>query len=219
MLAKNMQRAVTHGLRACSRAALGTKTIASTTTRVAFVRHTFLIAPSYKARLAVRGYATATATKKTTAKKPAAKKTAPRASKAAGGKKTAAKAKAKPKKVAVKKPVKKVKKEVDPEKKALLLKRELKKKALINAEPKQLPIAPWVLFLNDHIKGSKVPEGTFGDRIKEVQALFKNASSSEIAVSPLSRPRCPHPASGASANASFIAPARALRREQDHQCC
>lgn len=195
MLANNMHSAVTQALRACGRTTLTAKPLASTTSRVALTRRSFLIVPSYnKVRLTVRGYATATATKKkttTAAKKPAAKKAAPRVAKAAGKKKPVAKkaaAKAKPKKAAVKKPVKRVKKEISPEKKALLLKRELKKKAMINAEPKQLPINQWVLYLHDNMKGTQTAKEDFSEKIKAIHAQWTNLSAAEKEVSPFSRP-------------------------------
>lgn len=187
-----MQSALIQALRACGRTTITAKPLASTTSRVALTRRTFLIAPSYKARIAARGYATATATKKKatpttkkpTAKKPAVKKAAAKpAAKKAVAKTAKGKAKAKPKKAAVKKPVKRVKKEIDPEKKAVLVRRELKRKALINAEPKQLPTTTWVLFLQDHLKGAQGGDFNFATKIKEVHAQWVNVSPAEKEVS------------------------------------
>lgn len=187
MLATTMQSVVAQALRVCGR------TIPSTTSRVIVARRTFLVAPSFKAGLAARGYATATATKKaTTAKKPAAKKTRSATSKSAAAKKKPAvkrkvKAKAK-KKAAPKKPVKRAKREVSPERKALLLKRELRKKSLRNMEPKQVASTQWMVFLSDHIKGDKTLKDDFSARLKDLSAQFKNLSSLEKQVSLLLRP-------------------------------
>lgn len=183
MIANNMQTAVAQVLRACGRTTLAGKPLA------VFARRTFFVTPSYKARLAARGYATATATKTATTTKAAktttaAKKPSARSAKATGTKKTAtAKKAAKPKakKKVAKKPVKKAKREVNPETKKLLLKRSLKKKALLNGEPKQLPVRPWIVFLDDHMRGATDLKGggNFGAKIKGVSAQWKNLSDAD----------------------------------------
>lgn len=188
MLATTMQSVVAQALRACGR------TIPSTTSRVTFARRTFLVAPSYKARFAARGYATATATKKatSTAKKPAATKTRTAAGKSAAAKKKPAakrKPKAKAKKAVPKKPVKKAKREISPERKAALLKTELRKKSLLNKEPKQAASSQWMVYLVDNIKGNTTLKSDFGPKVKELSAQFKNLSASEKQVSLL---LCPH---------------------------
>lgn len=189
-----MQSAVVQAMRACGRTTLAASSLSGTAARVVAGRRTFLVAPSYKARLAVRGYATAVATKKkattssrTTAKKPAAKK-------ATGGRRTtkATAAKKKPvvksrkvapkKKTAVKK--KPVKREILPERKLLLTKRALRKKALLHGEPKQLPSTMWMVYVSNTMKSSPAANVEFGPRMKAVSAQFKTLSAAEKEVSP-----------------------------------
>lgn len=197
MIASNMQTAVAQALRACGRTTLTGKPLA------AFARRAFFVTPSYKARLAVRGYATATATKKatttkaaktTSAAKAAAKKPVARtktATKAAGTKKaTAAKkattakkaAKPKAKKKVVAKPVKKAKKakkEVSPERKAALQKRELRSKALLYGEPKNLPSTAWLVYVTDRVRGTAALNVNFADKIREISAQWNDLSDAE----------------------------------------
>lgn len=184
-----MQAIVAQALRACSR------TLPAVPRRAGF-----LIAPSYKSRVAVafRGYAaTATATKKpaaatkksaAAAKKGAAtaakKKTATATKKAAAGKKATA-AKAKPKK-AVKKPAaakpKKKKKELTPEQKASVEKRQLKKDTLAASQPKKLPYTNWMLFCKQEAPKRFVGSSDLGATVKSVSADYKKLPASELQV-------------------------------------
>lgn len=200
MLATTMPSAVAQAMRACGRTLPAAKSMpsvgpSSPSSRV-LARRTFLIGPSYKARVAVRGYATAsaTATKKTPAtrsnkariapanpqrKRPAAKKATSKA------KPKAKKAKAKPKKV-VKKKSGPAKKPLSPEKKAMLEKRELKKVALLYGEPKKETISLWTTYVAERVKGESItgPGKEFGDVMKRLSAEFKSVSSSEKSVRP-----------------------------------
>jgi hypothetical protein len=175
-----MRSAVSQALRPCARG-LSTK---SQPSRVALMRRSFLVAPSYKLRVAVRGFATATARKTTgrTAAKPAAK---PKAKvKATTTKAKAAKAPAKKKKAAAqpKKPAAR-KKELGPEEKERLLKRELRKKSLINQEPKQLPTTRWMLHIRNNLKG-KPATGVrdIAEKMPGLAVEFKSLSTAELEV-------------------------------------
>ncbi|KAH8745471.1 hypothetical protein F5883DRAFT_587061 [Diaporthe sp. PMI_573] len=175
MLSATMRSAVAQALRKCARG-LPAKSLPS---RVALVRRSFLVAPSYKSRVAVRGFATATASKTTgrTAAKSATKtKATPKAKATTTKAKKTAKAAAKPKK-----PVARKKKDLSPEKKELLLKRELKKKSLINREPKRLPGSRWLLHVSDALKG-KPSTGVSGtkERMTALSAEFKSLSPAEL---------------------------------------
>ncbi|KAI3400248.1 hypothetical protein diail_3629, partial [Diaporthe ilicicola] len=181
MLSATMRSALTQPLRPCARG-LQAKSLLS---RGALVGRSFLIASSYKSRVAVRGFATATASKttgRTAAKKPATKTKTNSKSKATTikAKKTAKapakkKAAAKPKKPVVKK------KEIDPEKKKILLRRALKKTALLNQEPKNLPAHPWLVFLTRNVQGEKIagPKG-MAQRIQAISAEFKGLSPAQL---------------------------------------
>ncbi|KAJ4416349.1 hypothetical protein N0V82_006786 [Gnomoniopsis sp. IMI 355080] len=197
MLASRVPSAVAHAMRACGRTLPADKSMpafgpSSTTSRV-LARRTFLITPSYKARVAVRGYATAsaTATKKAPAtrsnktriapanpqrKRPAAKKATTKAK----AKPKAKKAKAKPKK-AVKKKSGPAKKPLSPEKKAILEKRELKKVALLNGEPKRETISLWTTYVAERVKNESIagPGKDFGEVMKRLSVDFKSISSSD----------------------------------------
>lgn len=185
MLSATMQAAVSHALRPCARG-LPAKVLSS---RGALVRRSFLVAPSYKSRLAVRGFATATA-KKTAgraAAKPATKtKAAPKA-KATAAKakpKKTAKAPARKKKAAAKpkKPVVK-KKELTPEQKQRALRLELRKKSLMGQEPKNLPATKWIVFMSSALKGK--PSSGISDtvqRVRTIAAEFKSLSPAELEV-------------------------------------
>lgn len=174
-----MRTAVT-ALRASSRG-LPAKSL---TSRVAG----FLIAPSYKSRVAARSYATATAKTTAAAKKPAAKKTV--AAKKPAAKKTATKAKktvkstkkavAKPKKPAAKK-----KKEVDPEKQKVLQRRALKRTALLHQEPKNLPASAWLVFTSQAIKADTSIGGpaSLGPKMQSLSVDFRALSPAEKQVS------------------------------------
>lgn len=185
--------AVAHALRAYGRT-LPTKPLASTLSRVILARPSFLIAPSYKAR----GYATATKkatttakAKKPAAKKPAARKTTAAATKGKGKtasatKKTATKTVKKPKKAAPKKAPKRV---VDPaklerkkEREKALLKRELKKQALVNKEPAKASVSSWGVYLTNAIKGENFTRDEFGTKIRDIAAKFKTISPEELQV-------------------------------------
>lgn len=206
MLANTMHSAAAQAMRACGRTLPAVQSLSanSAASRVVLARHAFLITPSYKARIAARGYVTATATKTkpkprtaaaTAGRKPAAKK-APVKAKAT--KKAPVKAKAKPKakpkkkavaKKPVKKVVKKVKKEPSEAKKAALLKRDLKKIALFNGEPPKLPYTNWLAYTSERHEGARNSEASFGERIKSFSVDFKNLPASEISVShPCKRP-------------------------------
>lgn len=181
MLSATMRSALTQALRQCARG-LPPKSLPS---RVALVRRSFLVAPSYKSRVAVRGFATATASKTTgrTAAKPATKtRAAPRAKATTTKGKKTAKAPAKKKAAAKpKKPVVKKKKELSPEKKELLLRRELKKASLINKEPKNLPATRWLLYVSKALKGK--PSNGKSDttqRIPVLSAEYKTLSPAEL---------------------------------------
>lgn len=185
MLSATMRSAVAQALRQCARG-LPAKSLPS---RVALVRRSFLVAPSYKLRVAVRGFATATASKTTgrSVAKPATKtKAKPKAKAKATTTKAKKTAKAPAKKKAAakpKKPVARKKKELSPEKKELLLKRELKKKSLINREPKRLPGSRWLLHVSDALKG-KPSTGVSGtkERMTALSAEFKSLSPAELEV-------------------------------------
>ncbi|CAN8099313.1 unnamed protein product [Discula destructiva] len=176
MLTNIMHSAVVaHAMRACGRAFIA--------------RPTFLIASSYKARAAVRGYATATATKKrtttTTTTKPratAAKAKKPAAKKAPVKAKAKAKKPAKAKKVvAKKKPLKKPPTKASEARKAAEAKRELRKVALYAEDPKRLPDSLWQIYVTEHFKkGSWSPsERSFAETMAGFSADFKNLSASE----------------------------------------
>ncbi|KUI54026.1 Non-histone chromosomal protein 6 [Cytospora mali] len=179
MLSMPMRSAAAQALRVCGRG-LPAKSLTSR------VGRSFLVAPSYKLRVAARGYATATATKTTAAaKKPAAKKTAAKkpAAKKAGAKKTATKAKksAKPTKKAAAKPKKAAKRPVNPERQKILLRRELKRKALLNQEPKNLPMSAWLVFTSQAIKadnGVRGPE-TLGPKMASLATEFRALSPAD----------------------------------------
>lgn len=186
MLSATMRSAVTQALRPCARG-IPAKSLPS---RGALVRRSFLVAPSYKLRVAVRGFATATASKttgRTTAKSATKTKAAPKAKARATTTKAnkTAKAPAKKKKAAAKpkKPVVRKKKELSPEQKQLVLRRELKKKSLVGQEPKQLPQTKWVVFMSNAVKG-KPSSGISdtGQRISAIAAEFKSLSPAELEV-------------------------------------
>lgn len=198
MLSATMRSAVTQALRPCANG-LPAKSLPS---RAALVRRSFLVAPSYKSRVAVRGFATATASKTTgrTAAKPATKTRAAPKSKATTTKaKKTAKAPAKKKKAAAKpkKPLARKKKEVDPEKKQALLKRELRKKSLINQEPKGLPATRWVVFMSAALKGKSSGLNDTRTRMPALAAEFKSLSPAELEVCV---PTPPHVMSNSVAN-------------------
>lgn len=186
-----MQAIVVQTLRACGRS-LPAKSWAS---RVALSapRRSFLIAPSYKSRVAVayRNYATAAATKKTTAKKPAAtkkaasttgKKTTTR--KKAVATKTKTKAKSKSKVKAAKKPAKAKpkKKELTPEKKAALLKRKLKENSLYKEQPTKLPFTKWLVYSSAETRVRSAGGKELGATMKSISEDFKKLSVAEIDV-------------------------------------
>lgn len=182
MLSATMRSALTQALRQCARGQPPT----SLPSRVALVRRSFLVAPSYKSRVAVRGFATATASKTTgrTAAKPATKtKAAPKPKAKATttkAKKTPAKKKAAAK---PKKPVVKKKREMSPEKKEAALKRELKKVALMFQEPKQLPATKWLLYVSDSLKGKpSVGISETKTKLPMISAEFKALSPAELEV-------------------------------------
>lgn len=191
MLSTMVRSAMTQALRTCGHG-LQAKSLLS---RGVLVRRSFLVAPGYKSRVAARGFATATASKTTggtAAKKPATKTKTKTSAKAKAkatttrAKKTA-KAPAKKKKAAAKpkKPVvKKKKKEVSPEKQKLLLKRQLKKTALLNQEPKNLPMHPWLVFVSRSFKSESLAGEKAGiDRMPAISAEYKGLSSAELEVS------------------------------------
>lgn len=186
MMTMPMRSAVAQALRASGRG-LQAKSL---TSRVAG----FLIAPSYKSRVAARGYATATAAKKTTtaaAKKPATKK--PAAAKKPAAKKTTAKTATKAKKTvkstkkAVAKPKKPAakKREVNPERQKLLLRRALKKTALLHQEPKGLPASAWLVFTSQAIKADSSVHGpaTLGPKMQGLAVEFRSLSPDDRKVS------------------------------------
>ena len=187
MLSATMRSAVAQALRKCARG-LPAKSLPS---RVALVRRSFLVAPSYKSRVAVRGFATATASKatgrtagKSTTKTKATPKATPKAKATAAKAKKKAKAPAKKKAPAKpKKPVGRKKKELSPEKKEALLKRELRKKSLTNREPKNLPVTRWVAHISNALKGK--PSTGLSDTRERMAALsveFKTLSTAELEV-------------------------------------
>ncbi|KAK7701113.1 hypothetical protein SLS64_010445 [Diaporthe eres] len=181
MLSATMRSAATQALRRCARG-LPAKSLPS---RGAIVRRSFLVAPSYKSRVAVRGFATATASKTTgrTAAKPATKtKAAPKAKATATKAKKTAKAPAKKKK-AVAKPKRPVvkKKELTPEQKQVVLRRELKRKSLTGHEPKNLPATKWLVFMSNALKGK--PSNGLSDTSKRMTTLsaeFKSLPTAEL---------------------------------------
>lgn len=185
-----MQAIVAEALRASGRT-LSAKLLAS---RVALAapRRGFLIVPSYRNRVAVafRGYATATATKKTPAKKtttkPAAsstKKTATR--KPAVAKKAATKAKPKATKKATKakpKPkAKKAKKVLTPEEKAAAKKRELREASLIKEQPAKLPHTSWLIYSTEQGRGKSYGKD-IGTTVRVMAEDFKKLSPAERQV-------------------------------------
>lgn len=184
MLSATIRSAANQALRPCARG-LPAKSLPS---RGAIVRRSFLVAPSYKSRVAVRGFATATASKTTgrTAAKPATKtKAAPKAKATATKAKKTAKAPAKKKKAVAKpkRPVVKKKKELTPEQKQAVLKRELKRKSLAGQEPKNLPATKWLVFMSNSLKGK--PSGGISDTVKRMSSIsaeFKSLSPAELEV-------------------------------------
>lgn len=184
MLSATMRSAAAQALRPCARG-LPAKSLPS---RGAIVRRSFLVAPSYKSRVAVRGFATATASKTTgrTAAKPATKtKATPKAKGTATKAKKTAKAPAKKKKAVAKpkKPVGRKKKELTPEQKQAATKRELKRKSLAGQEPKNLPATNWLVFISSALKGK--PAGGIGEISKKMSSLaaeFKSLSPAELEV-------------------------------------
>lgn len=188
-----MQSAVVNALMRASARSAALKSSTAITSRAApLSRGSFLITPSYKARFAVRGYAAATATRsrttaaKTAAKKTPAKKAAPKktATKKAAAKKPAAKKpvskkkKTTPKKKAAPKKVKKVKTD---EEKLADQKKALKRTALLNKEPKQLPSTAWAVYNAQQL--SSVGGASLPERVKTVAAQYKTISESEKQVS------------------------------------
>lgn len=177
-----MQSAVVNALVRAGARNAAAKSSATFTSRVALLsRGSFLVAPSYKARSAVHGYATATATrtrttttKKTADKKsPAAKKTAPKRP-TASKKKLVAKKKAAPKKKATR-PKRRA---LTEEEKKKAKKTAMRKLALLNKEPKQLPYTQWLVYMIEHVRGPVA-----GSNIKEVATQFKSLPQSEKQVS------------------------------------
>ncbi|POS76437.1 HMG box protein [Diaporthe helianthi] len=158
MLSATMRSAFTQALREGARG----QPLRSLPSRVGLIRRSFVVAPGYKSTVTVRGFATATASKKTgrTAAKPAKPatktKAAPKAKAATTKAKKTAKAPVKKKKAAAK-PKKtttgRPKKELSPDEKQAVLKRELKKVSLINKEPKRLPSTRWMLHVSNSLKG------------------------------------------------------------------
>lgn len=181
-----MQAIVAQALRACSRT-LPAKSLASRFA-LSVPRRGFLIAPSYKSRIAVafRGYATATATKKPAAKKPAAKKSAATTTKKTTTKKAAAgktAAKAKPKK-AVKKAATKPKpkkKELTPEEKARAEKRVLRENSLAASQPTKLPYSKWLVYCSAEAR-SRATGKNLGATVKAIAEEFKKLPPSEVQV-------------------------------------
>lgn len=156
----------------------------------AVARRSFLVAPSYKTRVVVRGFATAkktiTATKTTTkVKKPAAKVTTTKKA-AAGTKKAVAKKPAAKKKAAAKPKKSVVKKVIDPEKlkakKKALEKRELKSKALISKTPGPLPSTAWQIFSQALVKTRPGGQANLGHIMTEASAAYKSLAPAELEV-------------------------------------
>lgn len=217
MLSATMRSAATQALRRCARG-LPAKSLPS---RGAIVRRSFLVAPSYKSRVAVRGFATATASKTTgrTAAKPATKtKAAPKAKATATKAKKTAKAPAKKKK-AVAKPKRPVvkKKELTPEQKQVVLRRELKRKSLTGQEPKNLPATKWLVFMSNALKGK--PSNGLSDTSKRMTTLsaeFKSLPPAELEVC---LPIPPHVMSNSVFNRTPpLASGRHRNTEQGDQC-
>lgn len=184
-----MPSAVAQAMRVCGRTVFGHS---STTSRV-LARPNFLITPSYKARVAIRGYATAsaTATNKAPATRSKKERVAPANAKRQRPAAKKAKTKPKAKKAKAKKVVKKkkpgpAKRELSPEKKALLEKRELRKVGLIHGEPKRETVSLWTTYVAERVKNENItgPGKDFGDVMKRLSADFKSLSSSEKSVSP-----------------------------------
>ncbi|KAH8754650.1 hypothetical protein F5883DRAFT_431241 [Diaporthe sp. PMI_573] len=146
-------------------------------------RQSFLVAPSYKSTVAVRGFATATASK-TTGRAAATKtKAAPTAKATTTKPKKTAKAPAKKNKAAAKpkKPVGRKKKELSPEEQKLVLRRELRKKSLVGKEPKRLPDTKWMVYMSAALKG-KPTSGLAEVRVRmsELSIEFKTLSPAEL---------------------------------------
>lgn len=192
-----MPSAVAQALRACGRTIPTVNSLpavgsSSTTSRV-LARRTFLITPGYKARLAARSYATATATatKKTPATRSNKARIVPANAPRRGPKVKKAETKAKPKakkakKAKAKKVVKKkkpgpAKKPLSPEKKAVLEKRELRKVALLHGEPKRETATVWTTYVAERVKNEDItgPGKDFGEIMKRLSVDFKTISSSE----------------------------------------
>lgn len=132
-----------------------------------------------------RGYAQATAKKKSaTAKKPAAAKKTTTTKKAAASKKTA---KASKSKTAKKAAPKKKKKELTDEEKTKLKIRELKKKALLKEVPR-LPANKWMLFFSQRMKEElqgKSPEERvpMKELAAKITSEYKALSAEQLEVS------------------------------------
>ncbi|KAI0383840.1 hypothetical protein F5Y04DRAFT_249830 [Hypomontagnella monticulosa] len=120
--------------------------------------------------------ATAARATKPTATKERTKSTKATKSKTASKKTTKAKSKSKPKP----KPKKtgRKRKALSPERKALLERRELKKKALFS-EPKNLPDTEWTVFFGDWIKQTTGSHDDMKTKLKGISEAFKNLSTSE----------------------------------------
>ncbi|KAJ0121385.1 hmg box protein [Diaporthe amygdali] len=180
MLPATMRSAVTLALRPCARG-LTAKSLPS---HGALVRRSFLIAPSYKSRVAVRGFAATATASKTTGRTAAKAATKPKPKPKAKAKATTTKAKktakAPAKKAAAKPAAGRKKKEISPEKRKVLLRRELKKKAMLNQEPKNLPTNPWLVFSTTALKAQAGGVSVISSRVPALAAEFKNLSSSEL---------------------------------------
>lgn len=187
-----MPSTMTQALRACGRTLPTAKTLSvvgpSSSASRALTRRAFLIAPSYKARVAARAYTTATAT--ATKKAPTTRRARITPADAKPKKAAAKKAKAKPKakkatKKVAKKKVVRAKKPLTPEKKATLEKRELKKVGLLYGEPKQETGSVWTTYVAERIKNENVdgPNKNFGEVMTRLAADFKSVSASEKSVS------------------------------------
>lgn len=152
---------------ACAARTLSVSSLRATPVVMQLSSKTALPPTTWSGVLAVRTFATTRRNTKGAKKGTATKKKAAPKKKKAKAKKAAA-----PKKKRV----------ISPLAKARAERRELLSKALFD-EPAQLPATPWLVYVSEHTKGTKLASGQFGSHMKQLAANFKNLSTFEIQVS------------------------------------
>ncbi|KAI2629751.1 hypothetical protein GGR54DRAFT_586309 [Hypoxylon sp. NC1633] len=168
---------------------IATKRLVLTATTPSFYRIAAcaLVAnPLQSGRIIVRSYATPgrpksstntrrttkTTATKTAAKKPKKKPTAKKPAKKSRKAKTV-------KSKAVAKPKARRRKQLTPEKLAIVERRELRKAALFT-EPKELPAHPWILFVSEQTKGTARGAADLRSRMSNLSQSFKQLPASEL---------------------------------------